>query len=421
MSAGEILVCNCGSSSVKLEVFAVQPGEGRPAVRALARAQAERIGGKQSILKGEIFDSGEGGGSKARPLEIPEDSGGLDHQGALERLTGQLTRQGVFAPGNRRAIGHRVVHGGSHVSRTAVVDAELKKVIRACEPFAPLHNPVNLLGIEVCSELFHDIPQFAVFDTAFHATLPPSACTYALPAAWREKHGLRRYGFHGSSHQYVSRRFAQLKKGQPEDFSLITCHLGNGASLCAIERGKSVETSMGFTPLEGLVMGTRCGDLDPAVVLYLLEKEGLSVEELDHRLNKESGLRGLCGTNDFREILSQIDKNSERAEDCRLARDVFAHRVRKYIGAYLASLSQTQAIVFTAGIGENSPEVRRAIIDKLGNLGLELDEAANQSAVGGREAIISKPGSAHEIWVIPTDEEKFIAEECLARLELGAD
>jgi acetate kinase len=306
------------------------------------------------------------------------------------------------------AIGHRVVHGGERYVEPTVITPEVVSGIRALVPLAPLHNPANLAGIEVTLEAWPAVPQVAVFDTAFHRTLPRHAYLYALPYELYEAHGVRRYGFHGTSHQYVSRRAAELLQRPLEATNLVTLHLGNGCSACAVQGGRSVETSMGLTPLEGLVMGTRSGDVDAGVLFHLGRLQGLDLAELDAMLNTRSGLKGLAGANDMRELNTRAAAGDERAA---LARAVFTHRVRKYVGAYAAVLGRVDGIVFTGGIGEHNPGLRAEALAGLEPLGIEVDELAN--AAGGGERVVSAAGSRVAVLVIPTNEELEIAREAL--------
>jgi acetate kinase len=309
-------------------------------------------------------------------------------------------------------IGHRVVHGGERFRAPTRIDAGVVAAIRALIPLAPLHNPPNLLGIEVCLELFPRVPQVAVFDTAFHQTMPPHAYRYALPQSLYADHAVRRYGFHGTSHAYVAKRAAQYL-GKPIDaLNVITLHLGNGASATAIQNGRCVDTSMGMTPLEGLVMGTRCGDVDPALVFCIGRATGMGNTSIEALLNRESGLKGLCGANDMREVLKRRDAGDAQA---RLAFEVYCYRIRKYIGAYCAVLGRVDALVFTAGIGENAPAVRAQVCAGLEALGIRLDAARN-SAVSGETSEIQSRDSAVRLLVIRTNEELEIAEQTRAVL-----
>ncbi len=380
-AATRVLVLNSGSSSLKYQLIDMAgpvPGARRP-----ARGVVERIG--------------------------EPGSGVADHAAALRTVGEELAAagHGLDSPG-LLAVGHRAVHGGTRFTGPTLVDdgvlAEMEKLV----PLAPLHNPANIAGIRVARELRPDLPQVAVFDTAFHATLPEHAWRYALDPAVADAHAIRRYGFHGTSHAYVSRAAAELlgrDPAGPGGFNVIVLHLGNGASASAVAGGRCVETSMGMTPLEGLVMGTRSGDLDPAVVFHLAREAGMATDAIDTLLNKRSGLVGLCGDNDMREIGRRIAEGDERA---RLAFDVYVHRIRKYVGAYTAVLGRVDALAFTAGVGENSAAVRAAALRGLEGLGVELDPVRN-ALRGSGPRVVSAPGSAVAVAVVPTDEELEIA------------
>ncbi len=393
---GNILVINSGSSSIKYRLIAL------PQEQVLADGLLERIGEQESrIIHKTAGDSG-------RLNEIKQSVAAADHHQAFkavfEILGGNCSVD---------AIGHRVVHGGDRFSGPALVDDDTIESIRALCRIAPLHNPVNLLGIESCLAHFPGVPQVAVFDTAFHQTMPPHAYRYAIPETWYSDYGIRRFGFHGTSHHYVARRAAEFID-KPFDCShLITLHLGNGASATAIANGRSVDTSMGFTPLEGLVMGTRSGDLDPAIPLFVEQTENTEANVIDRALNRESGLKGLCGTNDLRTVLEQKNAGDERA---RLALDLYCYRIKKYIGSYYAVLGKVDALVFTGGVGENAAEVRRLACEGLSRLGIAIDEVAN-SGVTGAIAEIGHAESRTRILVIKTDEELQIARETMAVLD----
>jgi acetate kinase len=399
-----VLVLNCGSSSVKLQVIATSRERIRTSSdERLARASVERIGLAGALGKIEVrgsaprTESGQFASHReaigAALAWIEEDLGGL----AID------------------AIGHRIVHGGERFKDSVLIDADVEAGIEACVELAPLHNPHNLRGVRACRELFGaGKPQVAVFDTAFHQTMPPAAYLYAIPYQYYVSYGVRRYGFHGTSHRYVAYRYRTINDLPKEDVRIITCHLGNGCSMTAIDGGRSVDTSMGFTPLEGLVMGTRSGDVDPSVVLIGMAHEGLNPTQAESLLNKQSGLYGLSGlTSDMRTLLAESDNGNERA---RLAVDVFCYRIKHYIGRYLAVLGGADAVVFTGGIGENSPQVRARACVGLQRLGIALDGAANESAVGV-ERRVSPPDSQTAVWVIPTDEELLIARDTVRAIE----
>lgn len=389
--AGVVLVINAGSSSLKYDLIDVASGASQ------ASGIVERIGEQSSLARHSV------GGEVHR-----EEGRCQDHGAAFELVLGAFAAHGPDLAGvELAAVGHRVVHGGAQFSAPTRIDDEVEATIERLIPLAPLHNPANLEGIRVARTHFPDVPQVAVFDTAFHQTLPPHAYTYAINRVWREEHRVRRYGFHGTSHAYVSRRAAELLGRAVTEANVIVLHLGNGASATAVAGGRSVDTSMGLSPLEGLVMGTRPGDLDPSLPAHL-SRAGISLEEYDRALNKESGLKGLTGSNDAREV---EERAAAGDADARLAIDVMAHRLRKYIGAYAAVLGRVDAVAFTAGIGEHSPTVRAAALDGLRDLlGIELDPAANAAATSG-EHRISTPSSRVAVLVVPTAEELEIARE----------
>jgi acetate kinase len=369
-----VLVLNCGSSSVKYQVLDPDAG-GEPDRRGLV----ERIG---------------------------ESGGPADHTAALREVLAELESAGLV-PG---AVGHRVVHGGERFTAPTVIDDEVVAGIEAQVPLAPLHNPANLAGIAAARLAFPDVPHVGVFDTAFHATLPAAAHRYAVPESWYRDHGVRRYGFHGTSHGYVARRAAELL-GRPADAAaLVTLHLGNGASAAAVLDGRSVDTSMGLGPLAGLVMGTRSGDVDPTVVFHVARQSGRSLDEVEHELNRESGLRGLAGDNDLRAVEAAATAGEPRAS---LALDVMIHRLVAYVGAYATGMGRLDGIVFTGGIGENSALVRRRVSERLGLLGVELDGAANEDVVP--DAVVSR-GDGPAVLVVATDEEREIARQTVAAL-----
>jgi acetate kinase len=394
----KVLVLNSGSSSIKFQLFATEGW------CALASGAVTRIGEAQGEIK--LRWRGPQGDEQAREARpsIP------DHQDGIDRIIAALRDTGVLADVSElAAIGHRVVHGGERFRRPTIVDDGVAEAIREMIPLAPLHNPANLDGIEVARRLFPAVPSVAVFDTAFHQTMPRIAYRYAVPESLYKEHRVRRYGFHGTSHAYVAERASRLL-GKPLDrCNLITLHLGNGASATAIRAGRSVDTSMGMTPLEGLVMGTRCGDIDPAIHFYLCRHLGLDNQALDDLLNRKSGLLGLCGVNDMREIHRLADAGDDKAE---LAIGITAHRIRKYIGAYYAELGRVDAIVFTGGIGENDSDIRCRACEDLEGLGIKMDDAANFAADQG-ERRISTADSRVQVLVIPTNEELAIARQAL--------
>ncbi|MFJ8804460.1 acetate kinase [Streptomyces sp. NPDC102490] len=395
MTGTRVLVLNSGSSSVKYQLIDMRGGE------RLAVGLVERIGEETSRLKHTPAGSGGREWSGAVP----------DHEAALKAVAAELAKDGLGLDSPElAAIGHRVVHGGLKFTEPTVVDDAVLAEIERLVPVAPLHNPANLTGIRTAQALRPDLPQVAVFDTAFHTTMPESAARYAIDVETADAHRVRRYGFHGTSHAYVSRETARLLGRAPEDVNVIVLHLGNGASASAVRGGRCVDTSMGLTPLEGLVMGTRSGDMDPAVIFHLMRVGGMSADEIDTLLNKRSGLIGLCGDNDMREIRRRVDAGDERAQ---LAFDVYIHRLKKYIGAYYAVLGRVDAVAFTAGVGENSAPVREAAVAGLEGLGLAVDGELN--AVRGDEArLISPAGARVAVAVVPTDEEMEIATQTYA-------
>jgi acetate kinase len=401
----KILVLNVGSSSLKFQLVDTDRAaieENRD--RRLASGQIERIGGEAILTLGV--------GSE-RPSHTTAQI--RNHAEAVERVISWMAEadSGVDlnAPSDIQAVGHRVVHGGEQFTRSTLVTTVVRSDLERLIDLAPLHNPHNLLGIASAREVLgENVPQVAVFDTAFHQTIPETAHLYAIPYQLYRRYRVRRYGFHGTSHRYVAYRYRQLTGLTREQTRIITLHLGNGASACAIVNGESVDTSMGFTPLEGLVMGTRSGDIDPAILDYVGAKEGLSSRDMDVMLNKQSGLLGLSGlTGDMRELLAEADENSDRR--ARLAIDVFCYRVRKYIGAYLAAMNGADAIVFAGGIGENSPAVRERICSGMDWLGIRIDASRNSALEGGMEGRFNRDGERVQLWVIPTDEELLIARD----------
>jgi acetate kinase len=401
----KILVLNCGSSSVKFQLIETDLDRiDRNADLVLARGQVERIGSQEAAV------SCEAGTRSVRDvgLDLP------DHRAAIERILTALQSTGaVRGPQDIEAIGHRVVHGGDFRASQRFTPEVLQKIREASE-LAPLHNPHNLRGYSVCEQLFPDRPQVAVFDTAFHQTMPARAFLYGLPYDYYRRHRIRRYGFHGTSHRYVAYRFRQLTGRSKEDTNLITCHLGNGSSICAIQLGRSVDTSMGFTPLEGLLMGTRPGDLDAGILLHLMARQELSLNDMSTLLNRHCGLLGISGeSNDMRAVLEASAAGHERA---RIAIDVFCYRLKKYIGAYAAVLGQVHGLVFTGGIGENAPHIRETTCNNLEHIGYSIDLEKNRRVVG-QEGEISSSQSRARIYVIPTNEELLIARDTYRTIE----
>lgn len=391
----KVLVINAGSSSLKYQLFNMENES------PLCNGIVERIGLEGSRLVHKV-------NSKKITVETPV----KDHKIALEIVLKTLTdpEKGVIKSMDEiEAVGHRVVHGGETFSGSVLIDEEVMKALEENVELAPLHNPPNLMGINAAKALLPNVPQVGVFDTAFHQTLPPKAYFYAIPMKYYKKYKIRRYGFHGTSHFYVSRRAAEMLKKDVKSLKIVTCHIGNGASITAVKYGKSVDTSMGFTPLEGLVMGTRCGDLDPAIVTFLQEKEKMSSQEITNLLNKKSGVYGLTNgfSSDMRDVEdAALDGTNDLAK---LALDIYDYRIAKYVGAYAAAMNGVDAIVFTGGVGENSPYTRKDVCSYLEFLGLKIDDSKND--MRGREEIISTDDSKVKVLVVPTNEELVIARD----------
>ena len=396
----KILVINCGSSSVKYQLIDMSNEE------VLAHGLVERIGIQGSILTQKVE------GRDKYIIETPMEN----HKFAIKLVLDALVdeKHGVIKSMDEiNAVGHRVVHGGEKYSQSVIIDENVMKELEACVKLAPLHNPPNIVGINACKALMPNVPMVAVFDTAFHQTMPEKAYMYAIPYEMYEKHGVRKYGFHGTSHRYVSGEVAKAMGKDIKDLKIITCHLGNGASLAAIKNGECIDTSMGFTPLDGIVMGTRSGSIDPAVVLYMATDLGYSVDEINSILNKKSGVLGLSGiSSDFRDLQDGLEKGNERAT---LALEVFRYSVKKQIGAYIAAMNGVDVIVFTAGLGENSVPNRKAILNGLEYLGIELDEERNDTY--GVTKKISKDSSKVDVYVVPTNEELVIARDTLGLIK----
>lgn len=391
-----IFVVNCGSSSIKYQLLNMD-GE-----QVLAKGLIERIGMEGSVLK----HTSTGKYTVDISAEIPDHSIGI--QMALDALTNE--EYGVIHSMDEiDAVGHRVVHGGERFTDSVLISDDVLNGIEACAEIAPLHNPPNLYGIKACMRLMYNTPQVAVFDTAFHQTMPRVAYLYGLPYEMYVKYGLRRYGFHGTSHKYVAQQAAEMMGEHMSDLRFITCHLGNGASIAAIKYGKSIDTSMGYTPLEGLVMGTRSGEIDPAIIPFLMEKENMNAQQIDDYLNRRSGILGISGlSSDFRDLESAANRGDERSQ---LAIDLFAYKVKKYIGGYVAAMGGVDAIIFTAGLGENSPFMRDKICNGLEYLGTRVDPELNK--LRGKQMEISIKRARVKIFVIPTNEELVIARDTL--------
>ena len=391
-----VLVINCGSSSLKYQLIDSESEQ------VLAKGLCERIG-----IDGKLTYQKTGCDKEITEAPMPT------HKEAIRMVLDALVNEktgAIKSLDEVGAVGHRVVHGGEKFSSSAVITDEMIKAVESCNDLAPLHNPANLIGINACKELMPNVPMVGVFDTAFHQTMPEKAYLYGLPYEYYKKYGVRRYGFHGTSHSFVSKRLAQFLGLDLNNSKLIVAHLGNGASISAVQNGKSVDTSMGLTPLEGLIMGTRSGDIDPAIIEYIAGKEDMSLGEVMTVLNKKSGVLGISGvSSDFRDLEDGMNKGDKR---CKAAIDIFCYHVAKYIGAYTAAMNGVDAIAFTAGIGENAPLVRKEVVSYLGYLGVALDEEANGKR--GKEMVISTPDSKVKVCVIPTNEELAIARETVA-------
>ena len=395
-----VLVINCGSSSLKYQVIDSETEQ------VLAKGICERIG-----IDGRLVYTPAGGEKEVSDLDMPT------HKQAVQYVIDALTNEktGVIKSLDEiGAVGHRLVHGGEKFACSTLITEDVIKAVEECCDLAPLHNPANLIGVRACQELMPNTPQAGVFDTAFHQTMPQEAYMYGVPYEYYEKYKVRKYGFHGTSHSFVSKRMAELLGKPVEDLNIIVCHLGGGASICAVKGGKSVDTSMGLSPLEGLIMGTRSGDIDPSVMEFICKKENMDITGIMEVLNKKSGVQGLSGvSSDFRDLQAGAAEGNER---CALAVDVFCYRVVKYIGAYVAAMGGVDAIAFTAGLGENDEIVRRKVVNRLGYLGIKLDDEANNNG-RGKEIAISTPDSKVPVWIVPTNEELAIARETVALLK----
>ena len=410
-----VLVINVGSSTLKFQVVVTdEQAIATDGDRALLRGQIERIGG-ESVITVRRAD----GTKHTRTAPLRDVRAAVDWVAAF--VTSAESGTGLTSRADLHAVGHRVVHGGEQFDRSIRIDEEVQRAIEAMIELAPLHNPHNLRGIEAARAALGDgVPQVAVFDTAFHHTLPEHAYLYAIPYPLYRRHQVRRYGFHGTSHRSIAWGWRKRTGRERDEVRIVTLHLGNGCSACAIKDGQSIDTSMGFTPLEGLVMGTRSGDIDAALLDYIGAKEGLTLPQVEALLNKQSGLLGISGlTNDMRDLLAEAHENQDRR--AKLAIEIFCYRARKQIGAYLAALGGADAIVFGGGIGENAPEIRARICEGLEWAGLSINTAVNEQLVGGRDGRFSNDGSRLEAWVVPTDEELLIARDTfrvIAGLEL---
>ncbi len=392
----KILVINCGSSSLKYQLIDSETEQ------VMAKGICERI-----KLDGVLTHQTTG------KDKIKLDAAMPDHSAAVKIVLDKLLDPvdgAISSLDEINAIGHRVVHGGEKFSSSALINDEVLDAIEACNDLAPLHNPANLIGIRACAKLMPGVPQVAVFDTAFHQTMPECAYIYGIPYEYYEKYKVRRYGFHGTSHSFVSKRTAELLGKDIKDTKIIVCHLGGGASICAVEGGKSIDTTMGLTPLEGITMGTRSGNIDPAIIEFIAGKEGKSIPEIMNMLNKESGVLGISGvSSDFRDINKGMAENNKR---CDIAMNVFCYQAAKFIGGYVAAMNGVDAVVFTAGVGENDPLVRKLTCDRLKYLGIEIDDEANK--LRGEEVRISSDNSRVPVYVVPTNEELAIARETVA-------
>lgn len=391
-----VLVINCGSSSLKYQIIHSDSEE------ALAKGICERIG-----IDGRLVYQPKGGDKEVTEAPMPT------HTEAVRMVLDALVnpKTGVLKSLDEiDAVGHRVVHGGEKFASSTLLTEEVIQAVEECSDLAPLHNPANLIGVRACQEVLKGVPMVAVFDTAFHQTMPKEAYLYGVPYEYYEKYKVRKYGFHGTSHSYVSKRAAEILDRPYDELKTIVCHLGNGASICAVRNGKSVDTSMGLTPLEGLIMGTRSGDIDPSAIEFLAKKENLDMEGIMNVLNKESGVYGLSGlSSDFRDLETASKEGNERAK---AAREVFCYRTAKYIGSYVAAMNGVDVICFTAGVGENDGKVREMICDYLGYLGISLNPEANQKR--GEEVMLSTPDSRVTVMLIPTNEELAICRETVA-------
>ena len=390
----KILVLNCGSSSLKYQLINMENET------VMAKGLCERIGIENSSFEHKNFDG----------QKIKKETDMKNHEDAVNIVINNLLDENFGVIKDIKeidAVGHRVLHGGKYFSEPVLINQKVKDAIRDCFILGPLHNPSNLIGIETCEKLMPNVKQVAVFDTAFHQTMPEKAFIYALPYEYYKENNIRRYGFHGTSHKFVAMRISEILKNN--NLKLITCHLGNGSSVCAIKNNKCVDTSMGLTPLEGLAMGTRCGDIDPAIIKFLAHQKNLNIDEIDNILNKKSGVLGISQvSSDFRDIEKAAQNNNYQAQ---LALEIFYYRCAKYIGAYAAALNGVDVIAFTAGLGENSPETREAICNYLNYLGVEIDKEKNNSR--GKEIEISNLNSKVKVFVVPTNEELMIARETL--------
>ena len=397
-----ILVLNCGSSSAKYKLIEIKEN------KTLAEGGVEKIGLPDAFIKLKFDD----GSKKVIDLAI------TDHIGAIKAILDALTHPEYGCISDLKeidAVGHRVVHGGEKFSKSVLITDEVKEMIKECYGIAPLHNPVNMMGIDAIDAVLPDVPQVAVFDTAFHQTMPKSAFLYPIPEKYYTEDHVRRYGFHGTSHRFVSRRVCEMVGADPLKSKIVCCHIGNGASISAVKYGKSIDTSMGLTPVEGLMMGTRVGDIDPGALLFLMDKHGISAKEMTAIINKKCGVLGVTGiSSDMREVVDAAENGNEVA---RLALDMYELRILKYIGAYTAEMDGVDIIAFTGGVGENQTCTRKAVCHNLSYLGVKIDEELNEATFHGKEGVISTPDSKVKVVVVLTDEEYMIARDTEAIVE----
>ena len=395
----KVLVVNCGSSSIKYQLINMENEE------VMAKGYLEKIGLPDSFLTHKV------NGEKYRIEKVI-----TNHEEGIKLVLDQLLDENYGVIKDLKeidAVGHRVVHGGEKFSDSVIITDEVIDAMKECIPLAPLHNPAGITGIEACKKVLPNVPMVGVFDTAFHQTIPEEAYIYAIPYEYYEKYRIRKYGFHGTSHKYVSRRIAEILGKPVEDLKIINCHLGQGASLCAIEGGKSVDTSMGFTPLAGIAMGTRSGDLDPSIVTYLMKKENLTPDEMEKILNKQSGLLGISGLSaDNRDLLASIEKQDENSKRAKMAMETYCYIIAQYIAKYAVAMNGVDVITFAGGVGERGPDERKMICDHLSFMGVELDEEANK--VKAEEKQISSSNSKVAVWIVPTEEELMIARDTAA-------
>lgn len=400
----KILVINTGSSSIKYQLIDMESKE------VLSKGLLERIGLPNPVLNHKLNDG------KTHVIQARIE----DHEEGMKLILDTLLDEklgAIKSISDIDAVGHRVVHAGEKYASSVRITSDVINALEECSELAPLHNPPNLMGISAAQKLLPDVPHVAVFDTAFHQAMPPKAYLYAIPMSLYDKYGIRRYGFHGTSHRYVARRAGEMLGKHWQDLKIVTCHLGNGASMAAIDRGKSVDTSMGFTPLEGLYMGTRCGNIDPAIVIFLEEKENLTPQQVYDLLNKKSGMLGASGvSSDMRDIEDHSANGDKRA---RTSLEMYAYQIKRYIGSYVAAMNGIDVLVFTAGIGENSPLIRKMVCENMDYLGIEIDESKNE--VRGKERVISPDSSEVKVMVIPTNEELVIAEDTEKIVKEGID